>query len=378
MMATADAAERAAQAKKQAQPGSSLPDWARPSVWTNVQIPNPTVPVSRTAVAPAASTPVVPGMDRWISITPDAYAATIAARSQTDAATAWEKLVGAAGIEALGVPTNWWPGIGIANYDEMIQGFVNLEGSDRRFAGMFPDALRPESWAAPSVTVGFDDPANGPGVDDQLWVRYDPARAAQQYMLMGASKRSKFSQLMADAGLLDEEWGGISEFDPTTAAAFSQALSLANYYGKPVEEVLKSQAALFQKLKDRRGGGGGGGGGGPQVKLEVPDYETLTQNAKDSLRQNLGRDPQDWEMTLVADEMQRQYGRWADATKARMIGGNGTYEIPDPGTLTQAYVERTYSDEISRLEDIGDTRQNNQLLIAAATKGTDMLGGVSG
>ena len=61
-----------------------------------------------------------------------------------------------------------------------------------------------------------------------------------------------------------------------------------------------------------------------------------------------------------------------------MVGGNGTYEIPDPVKLTQEFVEDTYADEISRLEDIGDQTQTNQLLIGAATKGTNMMGGIGG
>jgi len=298
------------------------------------------------------------------------------AQSQT-AEEAWADWVAKAGIEPLGVPTNWWPGIGIANYDEMIQGLGLLEGSDRRFAAMFPQQNRPEFWAAPSTEIEWDDPDTPQPVDMQAWVRYDPATAAQQYMLMGGASRAKYTELMVRAGYLDEEWAGISEFDPQAAAAFSKALSWANYYGKSVDEVLASQGDLFQKLSDRAGGGGGGGGG-PQVKIEVPNYETLTQQAKDTLRQNLGRDPKDWEMTLVADEMQRQYGDWASATKARMVGGNGIYEIPDPATLTQAFVEKTYEDELTRLEDVGDTTQVNRLLIAAATKGTDMLGSTLG
>lgn len=344
---------------RQAPTFSGLPAWARPA-WWDAQVPPPSV-VSTTPAEEVISAPFGNG---FITITPETYARTQAAKGQSSIEDAWEALVSVAGIEPLGVPTNWWPGIAIQDPSKAWQtqpGGMDWINQDKK-------------WAADPLEFVADDPTTPENENVVRFVRYDVTKGAQQYMAMGANERAKYTELMVEAGMLPEEWAGISEFSPEAAAVFTEALSWANYWGTSVDNVLARRGSLYQKLKDRRGGGGGGGGG-PTVKIEVPNYETLTQQAKDLLRKNLGRNPKDWEMTLVADEMQRQYGRWADATRARMVGGNGTYEIPDPQTLSQAFVERTYADEISRLEDIADTTQMNQLLISAATRGTNMSSG---
>jgi len=282
---------------------------------------------------------------------------------------AWEEYASAAGIGSIiDVPINWWPGLTTPDLDTI----ANAPGSWSEG----PTPMEMEPWRPPGQISTFTNEETGE--EFSRWTRYDPNRAAQQFMLMGSATRAKMTQLMADAGILDEEWGGISDFAPEAAAGFAEALALANYYGQPVEYVLKQRGELFDKLNPGGGGRGSGGGGGPKVQLEVPNYETLVQNAKEMLAAELQRDPAQWEMTLLADEMQKQYGSWAAATRARMLGGNGTFEIPDPTTLSTAFMEETWGDEISRLEDIGDTTATNQYLIAAATKGAQMVGGLSG
>ena len=336
-----------------------IPEWAVPDYWRSA----PTPATSNSSRSGAASS------GYGFTVSPINFERARGAGSSVSLDDAWNQLTSGAGIDYLsdeyGVPTNWWPGVMIPNYDQLLATSWSEPGTREAMI---------EPWAAPSRLFDFTDPATGEKIATR-WVRYDPAQAAQQYMAMGGAERAKYSQMMADAGMVDPEWGGLSEFDPTLASAFGEALAWANYWGQPIGVVLKNRAELYSKLKGRRGGSGRGSGAGPVVKVEVPSYETLVEEAKALLRNNLGRDPADWEMTLLADEMQRQHGSWADATKARMIGGNGTYEIPDPNALSQRFVETTWEDELTRLEEVGDTSNINQMLIAAATKGAEMMGG---
>lgn len=325
------------------------------------------------AQAPPGSVTVtqVGGMPGYITVNDASFTNFMNQSATMTAEEAWTNFIAGTGLENLDLPhgMNWYPGIMIPNYDQIL-------------AAPGIHSLAPAAWLDPMKRQPWEDtPFKGnlfenedTGEKVRRYYRYDPSAAARQFYAMGANERSKYTKLMAEAGLLPEEWSGIGDFDPEAAGAFQQALSWANYWGKPVDEVLASQAALRKKL-GRDGGGGGGGGAGPQVKIEVPNYETMAQLSKELIKGELNRDVEDWEMNLVADEMKRQYGAWASATRARMVGGNGTYEIPDPQVLTRKFFEDTYANEIERLDDVEDTRLTNNLLLQASTLGGDMVAG---
>lgn len=324
--------------------------------------------VSAPDLSPDASDDGEFALGDFFAIGPGSFNKAYEVASVEDFEDVWNQFVSGAGIDRLGVETNWWPGMHAERP-------LSLAMAD--YAGWYtPGEDRPESWAPRDRFHTFTDTETDQSI--QLWTRYDPSRAGQQYMAMGGKERERYATMMVNAGLLPKEFKGLGDFTPEAAAAFSEALSWANYWGQPLDDALVHMGGLYKKLGGG-GGGGRGGGGGPQVKLEIPDYETLVAEAKELIQAKVGnRDVKEWELALVADEFQRQYGRWADATKARMIGGNGTYEIPDPVALTETFVEDKYSDEIGRLEDIGDQRQMNQLLVGAATRGTQMMGGLGG
>lgn len=283
--------------------------------------------------------------------------------------TAWTALVNRSfGTTDTPFPTNWWPGIEVENVYADLQhygpGPFGPTGLDRN--------LHPERWAAGADYVRFWDEETGQ--EDQIWVRYDPTRAAQQFFAMDNATREEYNTLMAQAGIIPEGYEGLADYSMEGANAFAQVLQMANYYGISARQVLQRATALA--ARGRRGGGGGGRG--PTVKVKVPDYETLLVDAETAIQAAVGRDIDDWEMAVVADHMQDRYGEWAAAEKRAALGGNGTYEIPDPVKLSQKFVKERYSSEIERLEDVADQRQTNQILINAATKGTQMMGGLSG
>ncbi len=158
----------------------------------------------------------------------------------------------------------------------------------------------------------------------------------------------------------------------TLGAAWEYVLGAANEWEvTPFNALSRLQAE--SRSRGGRGGGGGGRARGPVI--EIPDYPTIAQNAKNMLRQTLGRDPQDFEMAMAGQEMQRQYQRWAETKKQTALSGGGVYEINDPQTMTQAFIEDEWASEISRLEAIDEERANYSVAMNALTQGARMVGG---
>lgn len=307
---------------------------------------------------PVESDDMVPG---WSSVSPDEYE-VVTVQTQDAITTNWAEMVSYAvpGIfdPEIGLAA-WWPGLSTespypAGAWDGPAASINIE-----------QAWLPESWEMGAQTFGFTDPSTGDSAS--FWVRYDPSRASQQWHAMSGDRRLELTNQMVASGLLPKEWANVSDYTIEGAAAFGEALAAANYYGKPVGEVL----TLISKTRPPTRGSGSRG---PTFKAEIPDYETMLFNSENLLKQTLGRDPEDWEMSLIADEMKDQYGAWAKAKERAALGGNGVYEVPDPQALTVNYLQDTYSSEINRIQTREETRVNNALTLNALTKGRRMIG----
>lgn len=287
--------------------------------------------------------------------------------AQSEAEELWSQVLDRTGVDMLGLDDemlNWWPGL------ELQQPDLSKYGTAGFYQPGGLDYLRDKGAVQEAWQVGtqmtIENPETGQTVS--RYIRYDTARSAQSFAAMGTNDRGMYTTLMAQAGLVPEGYAGVDSFTAETASAFTEATRWANYYGITVKQYLQRQGELLKQTSGGRGRGGGGGAG-RRYTIEVPDYETITKTTKDMLRQKLGRDPKDWEITLVADEMQRQYGSWADAQERKALGGNGVYEVPDPTKLTEQFIESKYEDELARLEDVEERAENNRLLVRAATAG---------
>lgn len=324
--------------------------------------------LSQTAIAPEM------GQDQWLGFgNIDATPVGERAR-QEEIHLAWtalaERTFDMPGEDVAGEFSGiWWPGMEAPetlpkDHFQLIRPLLSgAPVSD-------PDRFQ-EWWTYGGERMEFVDEATGQS--DSVFIRYNPRFSAQQYAALNPQERATFNTLMADAGLLDEGFANLGDFTIDGARAFRSALQMANYYGVSVKEALTRQAKLVDRL-DGGGRGGGGGGRGPTVKVEVPDYETLLVDAEDAIRTAVGRDVRDYELAIVADHMQERYGEWAEAKKRAMIGGNGTYEVPDPTKLSRKYVADRYEAEIDRLGDVADARETNRLMLTAATQGAAMIG----
>lgn len=178
-------------------------------------------------------------------------------------------------------------------------------------------------------------------------------------------------------GLLDE------------IAAYREVLAVANLTGVQPEIAVRLIRERQDNV-DRQNARAAAGGGGyvkapfsvPAALRTVPDYETLQQRVTDMMRQTLGRDPEDWEVAALADDMKEkhtQYNEQMIKAYRDAYDGKGRVEdieYPEPMERTQRFLEERYAPEMARLEDIDDAGRSNQLMINAITKGAQMVGGV--
>jgi len=200
------------------------------------------------------------------------------------------------------------------------------------------------------------------GEGAMYWNKYSP------------ETRARLEGQMVDAGLLGEGQYEPGATNKTQHDAWEEVLGYANYYGvTPFNALAKLQAE--GKITRGGRGGGGGGGGGRSTAYTIPDYETIAQNAKDMLRNTMGREMEDWEISLAADELQRNYRKRASQQLAAQGAGSGEFEVTDPGTVTQAFIEDQYTNELSRIGDVAETSVNYKLAMDSFTKGAKMAAG---
>ncbi len=198
----------------------------------------------------------------------------------------------------------------------------------------------------------------------------DGARYWDSY---SARTRARLESQMIDAGLLRPGSYIPGESGFAQHEAWEGVLGWANYYGvTPFNALARLQREGTYK-KAYGGGGGGGGGGGARTVTTIPDYKTISQNAKEMLRNMLGRDIEDWEMKLVADEMQKQYRNQSQQQLQASLAGSGEYEITDPVTVTRSFIEDKYKNELDRLTNVGEQSANYKLAVDVFTKGTAMI-----
>ena len=283
--------------------------------------------------------------------------------------------------------------------------------------------------AAPGYQFYYGDPADGQyGTPLVNPVIYTAGQELEKWTTYSPETRAIYTRAMVDAGIIDAEqvggyegrkltpqekrlnWeaeqkgeapkytgggyeGTAGGVDPSGVSevqinGYRQALGAAGYLGTGPMGAIRAVGATNKYTGTTRGGGGGGGGGRapfsvPASLRTIPDYATLQQNVTDMMRQAMGRKPEDWEVTMLADEMQTQYkaknAASIDAARAAYEQGNrgvGTeIEVPDPGQRTQKYLEETWANEIDRRQDVGERANTNNLLMQSLTQGAKMVGG---
>ncbi len=246
---------------------------------------------------------------------------------------------------------------------------------------IFPSGYKAGDWAPrfdqPEIPIVSRTRIHADGTIEELDTSpiytYISGEGADYWNSYAPETRKRLEGQMVEAGILGEgeyEPGGTNK---TQHDAWEEVLGYANYYGvTPFNAMRKLQT---EGIAMGAGGGGGGGGGGRRTVTTIPDYETIAQNSKTMLRRSLGRDMEDWEVALTADEMQRLYKKQAQQQLDASLAGSGQFEITDPGAVTQAFIDDEYSSELDRISDVGEQSNNYKLSMDVLTKGAKMVGG---
>lgn len=146
-------------------------------------------------------------------------------------------------------------------------------------------------------------------------------------------------QALVDAGYLGKYIAG--SWDDASAAAYNEALGVANRSGITVDEVLQRGAAA----------GGRGGGGGSAPKLPSPDDVKALLN--ETAYKQIGKNLDD---TALQAGVQAFYAAYKPA---------GQYQAPDAQTIADQYLTSTAPQEV----------QAHQATTVYATL-SKMLGGI--
>lgn len=198
----------------------------------------------------------------------------------------------------------------------------------------------------------------------------------------------EIQEQMAWAGLFGQNIGDlhVGRWDPLTANAMADLMGYANNAGfRDWREALNHlgstttpNTANLMGGDGAGGGGGGGAGGAPQFTPEpylAPDYDTLVQSVKSTMRDQLRRDPRDFEIQMLADAMREDhraaYQAEMAAARAQFEAGIGARSPDNYPELTQVDLESSFQErfedlfggEIDRLEREGDVREAQRGLI---------------
>ncbi len=222
-------------------------------------------------------------------------------------------------------------------------------------------------------------------IESEWWVNQYQAQAYKQgenvfqWASASASQRARWEEKMVRAGLLEEDMFNAGQMGLAQMNAMEVANKVGNTIGFGFELALDMMGDEKEKIDAANARKPGGGGRAPfrPPTIQVPDYESISQETQNMFRQRLGRDAEEYELAILADEMQKHYKANATdqvaAARSSYYGKGGTMEVANPGLRTQRFIEDRYSSEIGRYEDMEDMRATNNHIINAITKGTSMV-----
>ncbi len=229
---------------------------------------------------------------------------------------------------------------------------------------------------------------------------YSSGQELLEWSNLSASTRARLEQKMVDAelpGMSNED--GVLSYRPGALGApqlnglrqfMMEGTSLGLGYEVAADKMVEDKKAFnrweaaVEANRPRGAGARAPSFSIPASLRQIPDYESISQDVQNLFRQRLGRDAEDWEIQVLAEDMQDQYrNRNTEMIKAARAafwqaqgGASGTMEVevPDPVLRQQAFIEERYGIEIDRLQQTGDTSITNRRMVDAITRGSQMVG----
>jgi len=202
-----------------------------------------------------------------------------------------------------------------------------------------------------------------------------------------AENRAMREVQLVNAGLLTEGGFTPGAKDKVQHDAWETVLWYANYYGVTPYNAL----ARLEKEGRQDTSGSGSGARGPVYSVPaqyrtIPDWKALAQESRGIFRQTLGRDLEDWELTLLGNSLKDEYISYNDqsivAHKAAwddaVSGGTTDVEyvdVPLPGASLAFDIEEDYGSEIDRNVRVFEGAQNRTTLMNSISTGRRMATG---
>ena len=170
--------------------------------------------------------------------------------------------------------------------------------------------------------------------------------------------------------------------------AWENVLFYANYYGiTPFNAIGRMATQGDQRTR----GGGGGGGGGPKYAVPlsyrtIPDYKALAQEARGIFRGGMGRDMEDWELSILGDSLKSSYvnyndqmieahkAAWDDAVSGGTVDVD-YIEVETPGATLAFDIEEDYAGEIDRTQRVYESAASRRVMMESISTGARMAGG---
>lgn len=252
----------------------------------------------------------------------------------------------------------------------------NLQAMTERF-GKYAE---PEAWAT------IQEMTKAGPLPEEVAPQYLEWDNYYQFAGKGGTYIAQVQQAMVDAGVMTQKemdseqgfWGQLS------GAAMYEVMFEANANGMTWPEVLRDRKAIFDMYKVQH----------PEefeedaerklaqfvtpARLE-PDYATMSQTVKRLFRTELGRDPHDYEMSLLVNQLDQDYlGQWqaeVAAARSQHDAGNraieeerpqaaGTFQSVDPLSRLAETFESKFGPEMDIIKQREEFHSNLSLLMA--------------
>ena len=199
----------------------------------------------------------------------------------------------------------------------------------------------------------------------------------------------EFQERAIDAGLIDPKsttagYFRIGQLEGQTFSAMTSAMAQANVTGNAQDywEAMDDMIAARQEYEEKFGTEAAPTWTPPRAYF-APDYATISQNVKSVFRGQLGRDPNGWEMDLLADQFRSDHRAAYDA---EMAGSRAQFEaegraqesgIPETPVVGEAIdpvarmaenFETTFSDEMDAKSRWADVKSKGRNLFGSLNK----------
>lgn len=233
-------------------------------------------------------------------------------------------------------------------------------------------------WEAPSF-----DYKTGDG--RAQWIGFTPRQ--REYRL----------KMMRDNGLISQEQydimggdiGGGSPMNLVAMDIWETALSVSSEFQfdplTSIEALGEVKAVQAANQTRRSGGYSAPKYSVPASLREIPDYKALAEESRSVFRPMVGRDLEDWELNLLADQLKGNYETmqkeriaihkqaWDEAIAGGTVDVDFS-EVTDPRSSLSYDIQETYANELDRYERVEDAANNRNVLMQSIITGDRMIG----